>query len=203
MERRLSSSVHMKRGGQMKIAVLGWGSLIWKPEGLQTTGSFLNDGPTLPIEFCRASQDGRLTLVIDGTYGAACVTYHAQSSFDAINSAIDNLRIREGMATAGRVGFVNFITRDENQITKSKQAGPIRAISTWAQTRDYDAVIWTALGIKFKETTGVSFSVDAALSYLEGLAAEKQAAALTYIRRAPSEVRTPVRTAVERRWPED
>jgi hypothetical protein len=186
----------------MKIAVLGWGSLIWKPEGLQTTGSFLNDGPTLPIEFCRTSQDGRLTLVIDGTYGAPCVTYHAQSSFDALDSAIENLRIREGMATADRVGFVNFITHEENPIIKSKQSAPIRAISTWAQSRDYDAVIWTALGIKFKETTGVSFSVDAALSYLEGLAAEKQTIALTYIRRAPPEVRTPVRTAVERRWPE-
>jgi hypothetical protein len=93
----------------MKIAVLGWGSLIWKPEGLKTIGSFLNDGPTLPIEFCRTSQDGRLTLVIDETYGAPCITYHAQSSFDALDSAIENLRLREGMATAGRVGFVNFI----------------------------------------------------------------------------------------------
>ena len=186
----------------MKIAVLGWGSLIWKPEGLQTNGSFLNDGPTLPIEFCRISQDGRLTLVIDGTYGAPCVTYHAQSSFDALDPAIENLRVREGMGTAERVGFVNFITHEENQTIKSKQSGPIRAISTWAQGRDYDAVIWTALGIKFKETTGVSFSVDAALSYLEGLAAEEQTMALAYMRRAPPEVRTPVRTAVERRWPE-
>jgi hypothetical protein len=100
----------------MKIAVLGWGSLIWKPEGLQTTGSFLNDGPTLPIEFCRTSQDGRLTLVIDGTHGAPCVTYHAQSSFDALESAIENLRIREGMATAERVGFVDFITHTETQL---------------------------------------------------------------------------------------
>jgi hypothetical protein len=106
------------------------------------------------------------------------------------------------MLTAGRVGFVNFITHQANQGIKSKQSGPIGAISTWAQSRDYDAVIWTALGIKFKETTGVNFSVDAALSYLDGLDAEKQATALAYIRRAPPEVRTPVRTAVERRWPE-
>jgi hypothetical protein len=157
----------------MKIAVLGWGSLIWKPEGLQTTGRFLNDGPTLPIEFCRTSQDGRLTLVIDEMYGAPCVTYHTQSSFDALDSAIENLRIREGMASAGRVGFVNFITHEENQIIESKQPGPSRAISTWAQSRDYDAVIWTALGNKFKETTGVHFSVDSALSYLEGLCRRK------------------------------
>jgi hypothetical protein len=92
-------------------------------------------------------------------------------------------------------------------VRKTKESGrdspeAIAAISTWAQSRDYEAVIWTALGIKFKETTGVNFSVDAALAYLESLNHEKQATALTYIRRAPPEVRTPVRTAVERLWPE-
>jgi hypothetical protein len=116
----------MKRGVRMKIAVLGWGSLIWKPDGLQTVGRFLNDGPTLPIEFCRTSQDGRLTLVIDRTYGAPCVTYHALSSFHELDTAIENLRIREGMLTSERIGFVNLMTREENQRIRSRQPGSNR-----------------------------------------------------------------------------
>jgi hypothetical protein len=184
----------------MKIAVLGWGSLIWKPEELQTITNFLNAGPTLPIEFCRTSMDGCLTLVINGTYGTPCVTYHAQSSFHELDSAVENLRVREGMSTARRVGFINVRTREVNQELKTKQPGSIAAISQWAQTRDYDAVIWTALGIKFKETTGINFSVGAALCYLESLDAAKRANALDYIRRAPAEVQTPVRTAAELRW---
>lgn len=49
----------------MKIVCLGWGSLVWDPKELLIDGHWNTDGPLLPIEFCRQSQDGRLTLVID------------------------------------------------------------------------------------------------------------------------------------------
>src|SRR4051812_6853424 len=112
----------------MKIAVLGWGSLVWKPERLRTTVHFSNDGPTLPIEFCRTSMDGRLTLVINETYGASCVSYHAESSFRNLKAAIENLRIREGMPTARRVGFINCLTQETNQEVKAKQPESIASI---------------------------------------------------------------------------
>ena len=49
-----------------RIACLGWGSLCWQPEELKTLGGWRNDGPNLPLEFTRASDEGkgRLTLVI-------------------------------------------------------------------------------------------------------------------------------------------
>ncbi|MDP3531965.1 MAG: hypothetical protein Q8S31_01585 [Alphaproteobacteria bacterium] len=47
------------------VAVLGWGSLIWNPGGLNIYGQFVPGGPTLPVSFTRISQDGRLTLVVD------------------------------------------------------------------------------------------------------------------------------------------
>lgn len=58
----------------MKIAVLGWGSVVWERGVLEVAADFLPNGPHLPLEFCRVSGDERLTLVIDETFGAACPT---------------------------------------------------------------------------------------------------------------------------------
>ena len=49
---------------KMKIAFLGWGSLIWDQRELRTKGNWNGDGPSLPIEYRRISRDGRITLVL-------------------------------------------------------------------------------------------------------------------------------------------
>ena len=90
----------------MKTAVLGWGSLVWDPRELKTAGQFAPNGPLLPVEFCRISADGRLTLAIDETFGAVCTIYSAPSALEALDAAIENLRLREGMPNARTVGFV-------------------------------------------------------------------------------------------------
>jgi hypothetical protein len=43
----------------MKIAILGWGSLVWDPRELNVADEFNVVGPTLPIEFCRISGNQR------------------------------------------------------------------------------------------------------------------------------------------------
>ena len=43
----------------MKIALVGWGSVIWEPREMPVRGGWHLDGPLLPIEFARAAADGR------------------------------------------------------------------------------------------------------------------------------------------------
>ena len=82
----------------MKIAILGWGSLLWQPKNLQfdkETGWSAN-GPFLPIEFARISKDGRLTLVITPKETKEVKTYFAISSYETVEEAVLNLAVREG-----------------------------------------------------------------------------------------------------------
>ena len=50
-------------GTQMIIACFGWGSLVWNPADLPMVGDWQSDGPALPVEFTRKSNNGRVTLV--------------------------------------------------------------------------------------------------------------------------------------------
>jgi hypothetical protein len=43
----------------MRVSIIGWGSLIWRPEVLQIESRWRRDGPSLPIEFARISGDGK------------------------------------------------------------------------------------------------------------------------------------------------
>ena len=77
------------------IAVIGWGSLIWSPGRLELQSGWRRDGPLLPVEFARVSQDGRLTLVIvESDEVDEQRALWALSGFSDIESAIENLRAR-------------------------------------------------------------------------------------------------------------
>lgn len=197
----------------MKVAILAWGSLIWAPRDLEIAGSFELIGPYLPIEFCRVSADGRLTLVIDESLGASCITYSVLSAFDDLNRALENLWVREGtqgerlpknVRRHGRIGFVDLLYGNQSESALKRHPKAVADIRRWAQANSCDAVIWTALASNFHEPdkAGEPFSVVSALRYLEMLEAAKLEAALNYIRRAPADAQTPVRAAVNKRWPE-
>ena len=190
----------------VKSVLLAWGSLVWDPRDLKTAAPFAADGPLLPIEFCRISKDGRLTLAIDESFGAICKTYSAPTAYDSLDEAIENLRLREGMTGAGAVGFVEPASGRQSDVAAERHPEALATISAWAASKGYDAAIWTALKSNFDEWDkgGEPFSVSAAIQYLETLEAEdpaKFAAALAYIRKAPPEIETPVRERVAKRWP--
>lgn len=108
------------------VAIIGWGSLIWKPAILEKQGDFLQGGPTLPIAFSRVSTNGPITLVIDpqsdaegrkpaNRAGRDITTWYARSShtYNELNEAITNLRKREGSPKPQEgkphpIGYVNL-----------------------------------------------------------------------------------------------
>jgi hypothetical protein len=195
-----------KEGGMVKSVVLAWGSSVWDPRDLQIASKFAPNGPLLPIEFCRVSEDGRLTLAIDETFGALCKTYSAPSALEGLDAARDNLCLSEGLADARAIGFVEPASGRQSDLATQSHPQVVATIGAWAESLGYDAAIWTALTSNFDDwgKGGEPFSVSAALQYLETLEGEdtaKFAHALAYIRKAPPEVETPVREEVAKRWP--
>lgn len=161
-------------------------------------------GPVLPIEFSRVSGGMRLTLVIDEANGVQCRTFVAQSACADLALAKTNLKEREGMTHLNGVGFVDLATSTDSFRAKERYPAALEAVRSWAVAAGHDAVIWTALASNFHEdgNAGKPFTVDAAMEYLDGLDKAGLATALHYIWNAPPEVQTPVRAAVNDRWPQ-
>jgi hypothetical protein len=118
---------------------------VWDPRDLQAAAEFAADGPLLPIEFCRVSADGRLTLALDETYGAVCKTYSAPSAIQSLHGAIEDLMLREGTSDASEVGFVELASGKQSDIAMQRHPNAVAAIAAWAASNGYDAAIWTAL----------------------------------------------------------
>ena len=170
-----------------KIAIIGWGSLIWCPDSLHKhIGEWQTGGPCLPIEFSRISGNGRLTLVIDEENGAVIPTRFAKSRRNDLRDAICDLREREGTICK----HIGYVERDKE--TEFPQSAVIRK---WMSGTEFDAAIWTALPSNFeiKSDKLEKFSVNAATEYLEKLSGDEKDVARKYIENAPREVCTPLR----------
>jgi len=95
----------------MKIAVLGWGSLIWNPKNLKIKNSWFKDGPYLPVEFARISNDERLTLVLHPNAEKVQVLW-AYMDLDDLDEAIENLTNRERTIN-GCIGFIDMKSQEK------------------------------------------------------------------------------------------
>jgi len=176
----------------MRIVLLGWGSLIWSPNGLPIVGDWHPGGPVLPIEFSRVSQDGRLTLVIDELNGTEVCTRYALSPRTDLKDAVEDLMRRE-CTVPDCIGFVDLANGTTNQIYSSIT----KQIRDWPRRSGVDAVIWTALKSNFEERTAEQFAVERAITYLQSLRGSERENAFNYIRKAPEEVNTSLRRALD------
>lgn len=172
----------------MKIAILGWGSLIWQPKELKYDKAFgwKQDGPFLPIEFARISKNGRLTLVITPN-GTQVQILYALSDYRTIEEAVLDLAVREGSGRKS-IGYYNK-QKDEFSPDDFKYKTEIK---DWIVQTDFDAVIWTNLGENWKEKT------DDRIEYLKNLTGESKSLAEEYIRKTPEQIRTNYREQIEK-----
>lgn len=148
----------------MKIAILGWGSLIWdRRKGFDGQHEdWQSDGPNLKLEFSRVSQTrcDALTLVLDAQNGTSCRVAYAISKRENPDDAICDLRCREG-TTLSKIGFY-FADGTRGQ---SRDRESLASIGVWAAGKKIDVVIWTDLESNFKDKgrCGKSFSIKNAL----------------------------------------
>ncbi len=181
---------------KMKIAVLGWGSLLWEggPNFDEWHEPWQYDGPSIKLEFSRVSERrlGALTLVIDSENGSPTIVAHCLSKRTDPEEAICDLRSREG-TTLKHIGYV-FLADKRSQYRDKESYD---AIVVWAKGKNIDVVVWTDLSSNFRCKVEKPFSVAAAISYLNTLDEAGRAKAAEYVWRAPHFVQTPLRKALQ------
>ncbi len=171
----------------MKIACIGWGSLIWRPEKLLIQSNWFSDGPFLPIEFARQSKDGRLTLVITDK-AKPVKTLWALMAPDNLTDAKKSLQEREGTSEHN----IASITYQEETNDNTRNI-----IKNWLINMKIDAAIWTNLPPKFNNENNQIPTIQEVISYLKGLDINTRKKAEEYIRRTPKQIDTEYRRIIE------
>jgi hypothetical protein len=120
----------------LRIAALGWGSLVWDNRNLSVIGGWSADCPELPLEIARESADRRMTLVIVEAKAVAPVLW-TFLDVETRDQAVTSLADREGVPRP------HVISRWPNQTTVRYLYE--EAIGQWAKTKDLNGVVWTAL----------------------------------------------------------
>lgn len=169
------------------IVCIGWGSLIWRPDGLPLSSEWHEDGPELPIEYARQSKSRALTLVI--APGAELVrSLWASLAVSSLDGAVEALASREGTPNARSIG---------RWPTSNAEGSIYRTIAGWAEQRGVSGAVWTALPAKFNGEARIPTATEA-IAYLRSLSGAEARDARTYVERTPPQVRTRLRAVIER-----
>ena len=179
----------------MHIACLAWGSLIWKPEPLTLASAWRPDGPPLPLEFARVGDLGELATVL-------CADTPVQPTWWALLDVADLATARERLREREQIDprRPEWVGSLVAAAAPSEPHGPHAApIAQWLRQHALDAVVWTALPPRSAGLEGRKPSADEAVAYLGGLRGHTRAHAEDYVRRVPTDIRTPYRRAIEQR----
>lgn len=173
----------------LRIACLGWGSLIWDPRGLPIRREWFKDGPLAPVEFTRQSSGGHITLVIDPSARPIRLLWALMLSSD-LQGAKEALGDREGITRNNLQSRIGSWQRGEGAPEN------IRDLPQWAEDRGLDAVVWTALGPKFNNQERPP-SIEDVIAYLRNLEGTARDHANHYIENAPRQIDTDYRRRIE------
>ena len=176
----------------MKIAIIGWGYLIWDRRGLDAAPEWQADGPLLPVEFARFGDPPRLLPVL--VEGAPLQrTFWTLSHKRSMLAAAADLAVREGVST----NDIGHWARDEAMRESFGVEGIIRA---WVEAKDLDGAVWRAVEPNLPDGSPGYPSEELRLAFLRDLVATGRAQdAKEYFDRMPAQIRTPFQ---ERVWRE-
>jgi hypothetical protein len=171
----------------MKIAILGWGSLIWDPRELEIAVPWHHDGPQLPIEFARISSRNRLTLVIKPGWDNV-TTLWGLSSLDSLNNARENLKTREGTENLNNIGYYDFLNNTYSSVHLSDA---IKAnLIAWNGDKKMDAIIWSDFSENFLAKYRLPFTIINVIRFLGERTPEEYPAVKEYNLKTPPQIQT-------------
>jgi len=174
------------------IACVGWGSLIWDARNLDVDGVWRADGPMMPVEFARQSSNGRITLVLGQGFTPVPALWSVFNTRD-LAEARESLRVREGIPPSRAAESIAQWRQGENPLSE-----PAAMISGWTAEKELEAAVWTSLPPKFGGVNGRVPTADEVVAYLRTLEGQARATAEQYVRRAPRQIATAYRRAIER-----
>ncbi|MEO5789254.1 hypothetical protein [Gelidibacter sp.] len=175
---------------KQKIACIGWGSLIWRPERLKIQNYWFEDGPILPIEFTRISSDNRVTLIIDEE-AKPIRTLWTLMTCDDLTEAKESLIKREGVK---KDSLIHSLTQNDN-VTDEIQED----IQNWLKEKKIDCAIWTGLSYSDK-TNKERPSIEKIISHLNEIEHNERKLAKEFIRKAPRQIDTEYRRQIEKEF---
>ena len=149
----------VNKANKRLLSHFGFGSLIWNPKGL-SIGKFMENGPTLPIEFSRISRDNRLTLVIDPVNGTMNNVYFAISKHHNIDKVLKEFQKREHIKDEllnVQIGVWDIKNGLFNFGASKFPKEVFDQIRQWAEENGIDAVVFSALARKFKQKLDIPF----------------------------------------------
>jgi hypothetical protein len=174
----------------MSFVCIGWGSLIWSHEELPVRGAWFDDGPLLPVEYARQSNDKRITLVICRD-AELVTTLWAYIEASTIDDAMKALADREKIKEKNIAKSIGFWTPDRQFVGPGSEG-----VAEWARSKDHSGVVWTALPPKIGNDTRKP-TADEVIEHLSGLSGKEREVAEEYIRRTPRQIRTQYREVIE------
>ncbi|MEL7465803.1 MAG: hypothetical protein AAFN79_17165 [Pseudomonadota bacterium] len=180
-----------------RIAVIGWGSLIWDLDDLapKVTGAWaMRAGPVLPFEFSLVSRKRKMGLAVclDPSNGDHCPTHAIASIRSDIHEAAEDLYLRERSPAVEYIGA--YCAGTGFLRTRLPDVGD--AVRDWCDAIGAAGAVWTDHASNFSDQTGEAFSVERGAAYLSGLTGESLEEAVRYIEFAPETTCTPLRRAL-------
>jgi hypothetical protein len=176
----------------LKIAIIGWGYLIWDRRGLDVLPEWHPDGPRLPIEFARFADPPRiLPVLVEGA--SPQPTFWTLSHKRSMLAAAADLAVREGVGNQE----IGQWSREESM---RKPLGVEAVVAAWVEGKGLDGAVWRAIQPNLPDRSPGFPSEEVRLSFLRDLLATGRAQdAKDYFDRMPAQIRTPFQ---ERVWRE-